>query len=136
SSLIQACSPSTPSRAPWRFVPCCTSREFSSFLFSYTAPSVTYPLSLHDALPIYSRGIGRTADPAPRLSAGPIIPAQHPELRIHSDRKSTRLNSSHVKISYAVFCLNRKTHLRNLRENTTAPTTPSQKVRFCPAARG
>src|SRR2546430_15518117 len=70
------------------------------FFFNDTATTEIYTLSLHDALPIWSRaarGAGQGSDP-PRLS-----PA-----RLGGDRKSTRLNSSHSQISYAVFCLKKK----------------------------
>src|SRR5690554_7087213 len=45
------------------------------------------------------------------------VPLVHkdPEARVHEDRKSTRLNSSHVRISYAVFCLKKKKNARNTR---------------------
>src|SRR5438874_6858202 len=70
----------------------------------------SYTLSLHDALPIWipqprekSRG---PAEPAFRLARQPAISS--PENRRMRDRKSTRLNSSHVENSYAVFCLKKK----------------------------
>src|SRR5690606_39957541 len=63
-----------------------------------------YTLSLHDALPISAR-------PAP-TAAAPVRWAGRATVRGRApggaDRKSTRLNSSHVKISYAVFCLKKK----------------------------
>src|SRR5690606_39933163 len=74
------------------------------------------PLSLHDALPI-SSGCGYSTDSRPCLRATKLGirsmgPGRYRALRaIRSssrDRKSTRLNSSHVKISYAVFCLKKK----------------------------
>src|SRR5438067_7686625 len=70
------------------------------FFLNPTAPTDIYTLSLHDALPIWNlpdavRALHAADDP--RL--GPLV------LR---DRKSTRLNSSHVSISYAVFCLQKK----------------------------
>src|SRR5690606_42121710 len=61
-------------------------------------------LSLHDALPICRLGAGCGPGGLPADRGG------HPD-RHHlqgRDRKSTRLNSSHVKISYAVFCLKKK----------------------------
>src|SRR5205809_5461471 len=80
-----------------------------SYVFFFKAPSPTaiYTLSLHDALPISARR-GRTGGPgllrrdeatATALGAFTVWPA---------DRKSTRLNSSHGYISYAVFCLKKK----------------------------
>src|SRR3989442_3044903 len=44
------------------------------------------------------------------------------DLRLHPDRKSTRLNSSHVRISYAVFCLKKKTQRAKARSYRTSPT--------------
>src|SRR5438874_10877583 len=73
---------------------------FFFFFFNDTATTEIYTLSLHDALPIYRRGQRRLAR---RLHRG--------RARGHAgrgDRKSTRLNSSHVEISYAVFCLKKK----------------------------
>src|SRR5206468_12214141 len=94
------------------------SRNTSNFLhisFFPTASSTTdiYTLSLHDALPI-SRyrslrvGLPRRPSDSParcRLEAG-----RSPSRRHRADRKSTRLNSSHDQISYAVFCLKKKKH--------------------------
>src|SRR5258707_5909205 len=92
----------------------------SLFFFNDTATTEIYTLSLHDALPIFHHFNGR-----PR--ALPVVPPQvrleawrhlsHHRLGnqmelldalVHTpgqDRKSTRLNSSHANISYAVFCL-------------------------------
>src|SRR5215469_17666627 len=72
------------------------------FFFNDTATTEIYTLSLHDALPISCAG-----DDAP--SARPARAARTPVARpCAGDRKSTRLNSSHVEISYAVFCLKKK----------------------------
>src|SRR5437870_10968428 len=99
--------------------------------FEHPATPVIYPLSLHDALPISGGGqrrrhVGRQRrslegephlerQPAPleafsgREAAGRRLAAGESELgSIRGDRKSTRLNSSHVAISYAVFCLKKK----------------------------
>src|SRR5437868_13701507 len=81
--------------------------SFSLFFFNDTATTEIYTLSLHDALPI-----------SPRSTAGPCAPwrrggrATHPSSS--TDRKSTRLNSSHVSISYAVFCLKKKKKKKSL----------------------
>src|SRR3712207_9375761 len=88
------------------------------FFFNDTATTEIYTLSLHDALPIFSPspcGEG-PGEGVPRTHAG--ICSRHrdappPERgRVASlkraDRKSTRLNSSHANISYAVFCLKKK----------------------------
>src|SRR2546422_3502921 len=99
------------------------------FFFNDTATTEIYTLSLHDALPIYLVGAGtlleeraltigfarrfatykraslifRDLDRLQRLLANPWRPVQ-----LVLDRKSTRLNSSHGYISYAVFCLKKK----------------------------
>src|SRR5207247_5149857 len=96
------------------------------------ATTEIYPLSLHDALPIYEQGPGLGGArglPRPRRARGDrgdagdcgvLRVAQRFERRprrrpraqeraLRQDRKSTRLNSSHEWISYAVFCLKKKT---------------------------
>src|SRR5437870_11185724 len=90
---------------------------FSCFFFNATATTEIYTLSLHDALPI-----GHSPDPDDAfmfyaLTAGKVK-AEGIEVEHVLDRKSTRLNSSHVAISYAVFCLKKKKKTNNL--------TPSQ----------
>src|SRR5690606_41405516 len=74
------------------------------FFFMDTVTTEIYTLSLHDALPIWkaSKSAGSTDRPAVCSTCGRPWAAS-------IDRKSTRLNSSHVKISYAVFCLKKKT---------------------------
>src|SRR2546427_2744917 len=75
------------------------------FFFNDTATTEIYTLSLHDALPI------STPEPAPPAIAVPVPFFEAHELAAHQgDRKSTRLNSSHSQISYAVFCLKKKKH--------------------------
>src|SRR5437868_10124146 len=70
--------------------------------------SEIYTLSLHDALPILMiRRIPPVRQLPIRTSIGGTV-APHPHRRHEKDRKSTRLNSSHVSISYAVFCLKKK----------------------------
>src|SRR5258708_29308686 len=77
------------------------------FFFNDTATTEIYTLSLHDALPICSSSgwVASPARPKWRASARSSRGSRSP-LR---DRKSTRLNSSHQIISYAVFCLKKKT---------------------------
>src|SRR5690606_41211252 len=105
------------------------------FVLHRTAPPYGTPLSLHDALPIslqrradqrdqrllpHVLGLGAEAAPdEPGLHRGVVLAAQRVErrgvaalrgvhqgpARLRQDRKSTRLNSSHVESSYAVFCL-------------------------------
>src|SRR2546427_9560204 len=79
------------------------------FFFNDTATTEIYTLSLHDALPISLPGAGRkSAVPLMRFG-GPSEPARRGGLGMTpGDRKSTRLNSSHSQISYAVFCLKKK----------------------------
>src|SRR5690349_24362835 len=71
---------------------------FFFFFFNDTATTEIYTLSLHDALPI-STAI---------TCSGGCRPTSPPTTLRSRDRKSTRLNSSHVEISYAVFCLKKK----------------------------
>src|SRR5437764_10427285 len=71
------------------------------FFFNDPATTEIYTLSLHDALPIC------TACARRRGRRGPAGPLRVPP-RTCRDRKSTRLNSSHRCISYAVFCLKKK----------------------------
>src|SRR2546430_12353217 len=81
------------------------------FFFNDTATTEIYTLSLHDALPI-SRwprlAEVRHSGSAFRAAGRGGYPAGRPEQR---DRKSTRLNSSHSQISYAVFCLKKKNNI-------------------------
>src|SRR2546429_5337653 len=90
---------------------------FLFFFFNDTATTEIYTLSLHDALPIFGEAgadgvgregpaVGRRVAELPALEAGRAVQRQAPDLR--GDRKSTRLNSSHGYISYAVFCLKKK----------------------------
>src|SRR5260221_13454527 len=79
------------------------------FFFNDTATTEIYTLSLHDALPIcLGEGtVGDSACPAHRSAGGGLRDAVGVQLARPDglDRKSTRLNSSHTVISYAVFCL-------------------------------
>src|SRR5690242_21631750 len=81
------------------------------FFFFFNDPATTeiYTLSLHDALPIYRLSLPRRGADIPCQAR----PHRSPRLRAarveaNEDRKSTRLNSSHMSISYAVFCLKKK----------------------------
>src|SRR5205807_8374963 len=88
-------------------------RYLYSFFFNDAATTEIYTLSLHDALPIS----GGCADRWSRGSAGPTAGrSSRPRMERRrsaprSDRKSTRLNSSHLVISYAVFCLKKKKNI-------------------------
>src|SRR5438309_8106265 len=70
------------------------------FFFNDTATTEIYTLSLHDALPISWKSSGRRQ--------GVLGVRRLPRQPGRQDRKSTRLNSSHSSISYAVFCLKKK----------------------------
>src|SRR5690349_22398930 len=102
------------------------------FFFNDTAAPETYTLSLHDALPICLEGFRVV----PMLDAAPqadlivtttgnrdIVREEH--FRVLKDgcldRKSTRLNSSHVEISYAVFCLKKKNKTRKYQPTVALP---------------
>src|SRR5687768_18188569 len=80
-----------------------------SYFFFFNGPATPeiYTLSLHDALPISRGEDGAVAfvDPDGRLVEAPPPPLVRGD---EADRKSTRLNSSHGYISYAVFCLKKK----------------------------
>src|SRR2546422_8823900 len=103
-----------PDVVPPPHFPCTTHLYLSIvrffFFFNDTATTEIYTLSLHDALPISSPGTipttgscwARARSPACRCGARAASPSAP------SDRKSTRLNSSHGYISYAVFCLKKK----------------------------
>src|SRR5690606_41961722 len=89
---------------------------FSFFLHDTATPEI-YTLSLHDALPIFGLPHAWIAARRPDWKSGwsgasagwnPKKPSRSTTLAPLQDRKSTRLNSSHVKISYAVFCLKKK----------------------------
>src|SRR5687768_18229033 len=82
-------------------------------LFFFIVPATTeiYTLSLHDALPICPRADHHRAGLRRILSVGPLVARKgFGDLveALRRDRKSTRLNSSHGYISYAVFCLKKK----------------------------
>src|SRR5438552_10072634 len=78
----------------------------SFFFYNYTATTLIYTLSLHDALPIFFEGSSHEW----RLLIPDVIHTEGDRgvVQPRSDRKSTRLNSSHQIISYAVFCLKKK----------------------------
>src|SRR3712207_7819380 len=91
------------------------------FFFNDTATTEIYTLSLHDALPIYGRAVedqldrpvdvvrvGHRADELVDRDEAVVVLEQERTHLDHRDRKSTRLNSSHANISYAVFCLKKK----------------------------
>src|SRR2546430_6051323 len=98
---------------------------FFFFFFNDTATTEIYTLSLHDALPIL---VSQLLDVELVVDARPERGDQRLHLVVHRardghprDRKSTRLNSSHSQISYAVFCLKKKkkSHNTSLEHITT-----------------
>src|SRR2546428_4719496 len=100
---------------------------FFFFFFNDTATTEIYTLSLHDALPISNTQLkyGYTGLPVwYQERAYQMPPARSTHARnvvaAEQDRKSTRLNSSHDQISYAVFCLKKKKTT-----TTTKHTKPS-----------
>src|SRR5204863_9363024 len=92
------------------------------FFFNDSATTEIYTLSLHDALPILeartsverSEGRSSVMPPFTVVNSTPSLQLAWPSeatiepFTVVADRKSTRLNSSHVEISYAVFCLKKK----------------------------
>src|SRR5690606_40857071 len=107
-------------------------RSLSLLMLDYPSTTAIYTLSLHDALPIFhmsdipsfayeilweERQLVSVANLTRQDAAEffPIVSQAGIVTHTIADRKSTRLNSSHVKISYAVFCLKKKNHLIRLR---------------------
>src|SRR3712207_7752619 len=101
--------------------------QFCFFFFNDTATTEIYTLSLHDALPIFGQHVTSGIRPS---SSGPTCRYENKGTRRWKatkstasasgawcsravDRKSTRLNSSHANISYAVFCLKKKKKKQN-----------------------
>src|SRR3712207_7433998 len=108
-------------------------RSLLVFFFNDTATTEIYTLSLHDALPISRPEVGHPPVAPVCRPGGPRPLDRHDHEALlrpvgrrggregvpgGPDRKSTRLNSSHANISYAVFCLKKKTrseeHMREL----------------------
>src|SRR3712207_7087083 len=106
------------------------------FFFNDTATTEIYTLSLHDALPIFAPAPWFETNSADGCMAGTAADLATylrmllnggvgPQGRLLSDRKSTRLNSSHANISYAVFCLKKKkkkiiqTRSRSIKNHST-----------------
>src|SRR5258708_13314427 len=95
-----------------------------SFFFNDTATTEIYTLSLHDALPIWWQV--RITGPAPIADEELASANEGVVLNgVLTDRKSTRLNSSHQIISYAVFCLKKKINKRHKTTNLHH-STPAQ----------
>src|SRR5438309_6763759 len=103
----------------------------SAYVFFFHDPATTeiYTLSLHDALPISPRfGSGRQDVGLDRVARHVEACVRHGGLRTAvialADRKSTRLNSSHSSISYAVFCLKKKKKNITRARHVSAPEVP------------
>src|SRR5258707_9951363 len=101
---------------------------FFFFFFNDTATTEIYTLSLHDALPIsfQEERITKNISSGQRVAgimSTPTSKSVVDDLRQRIDRKSTRLNSSHANISYAVFCLKKKKH-NDLSHRRGAASTP------------
>src|SRR2546422_1339434 len=100
--------------------------RFSFFFFNDTATTEIYTLSLHDALPIFVDESGALNALELRARARRLH-RQYGKLGLivvdylQLDRKSTRLNSSHGYISYAVFCLKKKKN----------DTDPAMHIQYC-----
>src|SRR2546422_6840925 len=110
-------------------VMCCQGVLFFFFFFNDTATTEIYTLSLHDALPIC------VVEPMMNGVGGDLLvlyweakTGKLYALNASGDRKSTRLNSSHGYISYAVFCLKKKKKQKKTRRGRT---TPDSKVDCC-----
>src|SRR3712207_6876496 len=94
-----------------------TKYEISLFFLRYTPTPETTTLPLHAALPIFVAALAAALDHVPYIGAASRrversisragVAIRRPR-RAPPDRKSTRLNSSHANISYAVFCLKKK----------------------------
>src|SRR5258707_10758567 len=104
------------------------------FFFNDTATTEIYTLSLHDALPIScgpcspQRWSCCSAAPTGTCPGGPPgrTSAADGDSAAEGDRKSTRLNSSHANISYAVFCLKKK---KNHQHSKLAPTLADRSLK-------
>src|SRR2546427_1087333 len=100
-------------------------RSLLFFFFNDTATTEIYTLSLHDALPISRsrRTLGPGRNRARALDSEGLKPGAlsqgFQQASRKGDRKSTRLNSSHSQISYAVFCLKKKKNKSSSHGTTT-----------------
>src|SRR6266511_5882620 len=90
------------------------------FFFNDTPTTEIYTLSLHDALPIYLVAERRPARKAARHVH---------DVGVEIDRKSTRLNCSHVKRSYAVFCLKKKKNTLDSIQERSSKAIPRRSRR-------
>src|SRR5207247_8582067 len=108
----------------------------SYFLFHAPATTEIYTLSLHDALPISEICVSasrRSMPSSPGSSDNSVGNREKVEATaMEPDRKSTRLNSSHEWISYAVFCLKKKKKTQKQHNYTLYQRTkPSHQYSYC-----
>src|SRR5207302_6709132 len=108
-------------------------QQISRLFSTHTPPTHLYTLSLHDALPISSPRIPSSRAWATRRSASSrcITTTSTWTTPRTRDRKSTRLNSSHVKISYAVFCLKKKKKITT-QDGCTLYKSRNELLHYCP----
>src|SRR5438874_7470107 len=103
------------------------------FFFNDTATTEIYTLSLHDALPI-SDHVKTTTGTAITTEWGLSLHLKRNNVSMlfdmasSGDRKSTRLNSSHVEISYAVFCLKKKKKKNKKKQSPNVNTTKIRDI--------
>src|SRR5438477_435835 len=96
--------------------------------FRYAAATHIYTLSLHDALPI-SASMDQLTPLPPGSGSESVVPVESPGPAF-VDRKSTRLNSSHMSNSYAVFCVKKRLGQLTVSEAclVSVPSLPETKV--------
>src|SRR2546429_5559652 len=99
-------------------------RFFFFFFFNDTATTEIYTLSLHDALPILNERPVSVAPGARVRDAVEVLDRELADL----DRKSTRLNSSHGYISYAVFCLKKKKKTQEIQSSRSLRSAPAVRT--------
>src|SRR5258707_2334547 len=112
----------------------CVGLYFFFFFFNDTATTEIYTLSLHDALPILRTINFSPALPDRRGSSACRSKMPRPAPSACRDRKSTRLNSSHANISYAVFCLKKKKNVLCMRPPTRHHARPTHNTRSASTA--
>src|SRR5437868_10929646 len=106
------------------------------FFYNTAVPPELYTLSLHDALPISTVGRKTSRVASAIFNPSPSFPTTaeagtRQSLNSSVDRKSTRLNSSHVSISYAVFCLKKKKNTSFLLHHSRSVEQQPTRLRLC-----
>src|SRR5688572_32469780 len=107
--------------------------QYTLFFLNATPTTQIYTLSLHDALPIYTARDIEDRQRWWQIGIVVMLLALSAEALIgrRRDRKSTRLNSSHSQISYAVFCLKKKKKKRECYHSDTDLKPKSERPRVC-----